>query len=200
MTLSNFCHLCNSDQVLHVCDCAVVKIINSVVQCRSCGGNCNGTNCPGTSFDKKVIQARIQNQVGVPESQRLDVYAAFTSSSKLLTGSKRYGIFNYPHQNLSDRIAAAKPTNNNVPTRGNSVKSSVTSNRPGSMVPGGAGVDVKHDSYARYLGKIKASNIISNKKGPFNTQEVGNGARLRPAINNKQYRFSIVHVNNCCPK
>ena len=83
----------------------------------------------------------------------------------------------------------------NVPTRGNSLRSSVTSCKPGSMAPGGKGVDVKHGSYARYLGKLKSRNIVSDE-----TQQIVSsiaGARTRPAMNNKQYRFSIINTTNC---
>ena len=43
----------------------------------------------------------------------------------------------------------------NVPTRGNSTKSSITRHRPGGASAPGTGVDVKHGSYARYLAKKK---------------------------------------------
>lgn len=218
MTISNFCHLCNSDSVLHVCDCSTSLIINSVIQCRGCGGSCSDSNCPNT-FNQKIIQARIQNQVRVQESQKMDVKSAVTITGDIyknlsnlpLLGSTIWGNPNNL-RNMSDRVKPHSVANNNVPTRGNSVRSSVTANKPGSMVPGGKGVDVKHDSYARYLGKLKASNIVSNKNGPFdkdgndvngsvkqlNRENAGIGARLRPAMNNKQYRFSIIHTNKCC--
>ena len=203
---------------LNLCDCSGT-IINAVVQCRACGGSCIGTNCH-TSFNKQNIQARIQNQVGVPESQKMDVKSAVTINGDVYKhlpniprkGSMTWGTPNNL-RNRSDRVNPHSVANNNVPTRGNSVRSSVTANKPGSMVPGGRGVDVKHDSYARYLGKLKASNIVSNKNGPFDKPEsavgnsveqlekenAGKGSRLRPAMNNKQYRFSIIHTNKCCP-
>jgi hypothetical protein len=43
-----------------------------------------------------------------------------------------------------------------VPSRGNSTRSSVTRLRPGSLKPGGEGVDIKHNSYSRYLARKKA--------------------------------------------
>ena len=217
MTVSNHCYLCNSDSVLHLCDCSHKQIINAVIQCRGCGGNCSGGNCPKNSLNKKNIQAQIQNQVGVSESQKMDVKNSITITGDIYNnspvnpgkGSMTWGN-PYNLRNMSDRINPHSVTNNNVPTRGNSLHSSVTANKPGSMVPGGRGVDVKHGSYARYLGKLKASNIVSNKNGPFDTSDVngsvkqlarentGIGSRLRPAMNNKQYRFTIIHANNCC--
>jgi hypothetical protein len=41
-----------------------------------------------------------------------------------------------------------------------STKRTITSQRPGALSPGGTGVDIKHNSYERYLNRIKG-------KGPF---------------------------------
>ena len=53
-----------------------------------------------------------------------------------------------------------------VPSRGSSVKGSITRCRPGASAPGGAGVDVKHGSYDRRLAKLKgkmcAQNMVTN--------------------------------------
>jgi hypothetical protein len=59
---------------------------------------------------------------------------------------------------MSDRAVPAQQTAYH-PTRGNSTKCTVTSDRPGAGAPAGKGVDVKHGSYARYLGQKKAGNI-----------------------------------------
>jgi len=70
-------------------------------------------------------------------------------------------VLSYSKNNLrgqSDRaLPSTKPTYINVPTRGNSTKTTITSNKPGGMAPGGAGVDVKHGSYHRYLAKKKGT-------------------------------------------
>lgn len=44
-------------------------------------------------------------------------------------------------------------------------QSSLTRDRPGSQAPGGSGVDIKHNSYARYLARLKG------KRTPKNTTE-----------------------------
>ena len=46
-----------------------------------------------------------------------------------------------------------------APSRGSSTRSSLTRMRPGACAPGGKGVDIKHNSYARYLARRKATNI-----------------------------------------
>ena len=58
---------------------------------------------------------------------------------------------------------------------------------PGANVKNG--VSVKHDSYARYLGKLKGKNII--------TDESQNTPVSTNITNNKQFRFSIINTNNC---
>ena len=215
---------------LTLCECDNFNSIkiNSNVQCRACTNN----DCNECRINlQKAIQARIQNQVGVSESQLQNVNSALTISfnEKNEKGNILYPNYYKRHskifgnkfnlRNQSDRTFPSRSTGirglNNVPTRGNSVTSSITRNRPGQMAPGGIGVDVKHGSYARYLAKIKASNILgpnNTKYGPFDKedndvnksnnrlarQNAGKESRLRPSINNKQYRFSLGLNNRNC--
>ena len=159
------------------CDCS--NSYGSLVQCGSCG-----------VINKRQIEKQIQNQVGVYESQITDIKGTINIGNELIKSTKHIKLWN----NLSDRSAPSKQPNN-VSSRGNSVTRSITSNRPGSMVPGGVGVDVKHGSYARYLGKLKAPIISkTDEQTPPNIIE----SRLRPAVNNKQYRFSLVSNNINC--
>ena len=51
-----------------------------------------------------------------------------------------------------------------VPSRGNSTKSTITRARPGACSAGGAGVDVKHGSYDRYLARLKGKSCNPVKK------------------------------------
>ena len=73
-----------------------------------------------------------------------------------------------------------------VPSHGNSTKSSITRLRPGSLKPGGKGVDIKHGSYDRYLARLKG-------KGPLRTQAVPASAPLR---GNKTKAYGIVSSSN----
>ena len=174
--------------VLNLCDCSTNIIENTVSRYNGCN-----------PLNAKVTEKIIQNQVRVSESQLLDVKGALTIGADYLENN--VNSTNYPSKNMSDRRQAHGMRNadgmlyTNVPTRGNSLRSSVTSNKPGSMAPGGKGVDVKHGSYARYLGKLKSRNIVSNEN-KANVPKF-EGSRTRPAMNNKQYRFSIVNTNSC---
>ena len=181
--------------VSNLCDCSFTKIYNAVVQCRSCGGDCSG-NCPKNSFNAESVSRQIQNQAGVSQSQMIGVKDAFYIGGDKIQSIKKNPALK-PYNNLSDRSTAhIVKLSSVIPTRGDSVSRSVTSNKPGSMGPGGTGVDVKHGSYARYLGKLKASNIGPDGKSVSQSQTIP-GARNRPAVNNKQYRFSIIS-NKCC--
>ena len=84
-----------------------------------------------------------------------------------------------------------------IPTQ-KSTKHSYTSNKPGCQSPGGIGVDIKHNSYARYLNRLKGKGplrrgiitTIDITKIPFNP--------AFPIYGGKTFKTSI--VNNCnCP-
>lgn len=47
--------------------------------------------------------------------------------------------------------------------RSSSTRHSIMRHRPGSMSPGGVGVDIKHNSYERYLNKIKGGKLRNTK-------------------------------------
>ena len=64
-------------------------------------------------------------------------------------------------QTLSDRNKRSV-VSRQVPTRGNSTKSSITRMRPGSTCAPGVGVDVKHGSYARRLARLKGRMLVGN--------------------------------------
>ena len=202
---------------------------SSVVQCKSCNPNCH-QDCRDTL--RKNTHANIQNQVSVSESLKMNVLNTFTiygPTNNILSHQNSYLYkrsnnrnWSTPNnlRNQSDRLLPSRSdTNNksflytNISTRGSSINRTITSNRPGAMNPGGIGVDVKHGSYTRYLSRLKAKNITSNKMGPFDdeNEEVNGSAnkfnqlnkgihsRVRPATNNKLYRFTIINTNNCCP-
>ena len=140
-------------------------------------------------WNQKVIEKQIQNQVRVSESQMIDVKGAVTIGTDYL--NYPVNSSNYPFKNMSDRRSAHFMEYTNVPTRGNSVKSSITSNKPGSMTPGGTGVDVKHGSYYRYLGKLKAPIVSRTESNSIAKDDT-------KVINNKNYRFSIISTKCKC--
>lgn len=92
---------------------------------------------------------------------------------------------------------ATVPTGNNISTI-NKRHTSVTSSRPGCQTPGGVGCDIKHNSYDRYLNRLKG-------KGPMRRGVIpkgfGDPIPFNPAFpiyGGKTTKTNI--VNNCdCP-
>lgn len=84
------------------------------------------------------------------------------SSLTVFSGSRDFKLFPSGTWNQSsDRIN--KHSNLLiVPRGGNSTKKTLLGIKPGSQSPGGLGVDIKHNSYSRYLNRKKGFAI--NKK------------------------------------
>lgn len=153
---------------LYDCSCSG-GIIYGVSQCRSCGCSytCDSSGCgPSTCSGPNLIditQKRIWNTVRVPASEYVMNLGSLTVYQQ---PSADYANVNW--NQYSDRALPGNSMVSNitvVPSRGNSTKSSITRLRPGSLKPGGKGVDIKHGSYDRYLARLKG-------KGPLRTQTV----------------------------
>jgi hypothetical protein len=122
------------------CNCDYSKC--TTIHCVSC---INGANAAAT---KLITHKRIWHQVRMPSSLYTGQLGASTSSAALSASC------NNNWNQRSDRVlAAVQPALNS--SHGNSVRQTLTSSRPGAGNPGGSGVDVKHDSYARYLNRKK---------------------------------------------
>jgi len=80
---------------------------------------------------------------------------------------------------------------------GSSLRHSQTRERPGATSPGGVGVDIKHNSYNRYLNRLKAPKLKRGVISPiFGTPIPFNPAF--PVYGGKTIKTSI--INNCnCP-
>ena len=70
---------------------------------------------------------------------------------------------------------------------GNSTRSAITRCRPGALSPGGVGCDIKHNSYDRYVNRLKG-------RGPLRR---GVDAKTKPIYGGKVVNFSIVSNCNC---
>ena len=66
------------------------------------------------------------------------------------------------------------------------MRGSITRARPGSLAPGGTGVDIKHNSYDRYLARIKAPNLMTQKKAVIALQ------------GNKTMKYGLVNQSLNC--
>ena len=130
--------------------------------------------------DTVATQKKILHQVRVPASLYNMNLAAFTIGSERL---RRPVTWNQS----SDRYLPAQQTAYH-PTHGDSTKRTLTSMVPGSQAPGGLGVDIKHNSYHRYLGRKKASNLRMLKP---------NSSVIVPISGNKIKAYSLNNTENC---
>ena len=139
------------------CDCSYGLIRVKPAQCRlGCGG---GMWREGVL--RTITQKRIWHTVGVPESLYLSELSAFT----IVGGSDNQPAYSPGvNWNQSSDRARAHLQIATVPSHGNSTKTTLTRHRPGASTPGGKGVDVKHNSYARYIARRKSRCCPANNK------------------------------------
>lgn len=121
---------------------------------RSCDTNLNG-NTPSDQYQKLKL---IQKTVRVPASLYTANLGPLTAYTKPTAAT-----YNVCWNQMSDRpfpsvqrVTVPTGSNNSM----NSRHHSVTSSKPGSQTPGGKGCDIKHNSYDRYLNRLKG-------KGPL---------------------------------
>lgn len=176
----------------YIVDCSCTgDIIYGVVQCKGCSNTyCQTCDPSGSYLD--INQKRIWNTVRVPASEYVMNLASLSVYQAPIPFNIDPKYSNVNWNQMSDR---ALPANLNiskitvVPSHGNSTRSSITRDRPGSMRPGGKGVDIKHGSYARYLARLKG-------KGPLRTQQVTTiGTKIKNASNQQQAQ-AIAIANN----
>ena len=159
---------------------------------RSCDTNLT-SNTPANQYQRlKLIQntVRVYSSIYTSNLGPLNAYKQPTAET--------YGVC---WNQMSDRPVpsvqrATVPTgfNNNL----NSRHHSVTSSKPGSQTPGGVGCDIKHNSYDRYLNRLKGKGPL--RRGPIPTT-FGNPIPFNPAFpvyGGKTTKTNI--INGCdCP-
>ena len=130
-----------------------------------------------------ITQKRIWRQVRAASSSYTTNLSALSSGAAILASGS-----NANWNQMSDRVNASRQPIIS-PTHGNSLRSTLTSDRPGAGGAGGKGVDVKHDSYARYLNRKKAGVITTQTK---------NIATV-PLYGNKTKKIGLLTISvNCC--
>ena len=164
-----------------------------VFNCRN--GRCNQNLTGKTPFEQYQRQKIIQNTVRVPASEYTMNIGALSVYQR---PDPRYGVnWNQMSDRKERHIQQANATGTNP--GGNSTKHTITRLRPGALSPGGAGVDIKHNSYARYLARIKG-------KAPLRQQAVPAYFGLPipfdpayPIYGGKVFKTGIVAGCNCAP-
>ena len=124
---------------------------------------CRGNNFKLNSSDpayQYITQKKIQNTVRVPAS-------LYTSDLGALSVYQRPSIalgIGVNWNQMSDRAVPHYQTNSGNSQgsfyHGSSTRHTQTRCRPGAGTPGGTGVDIKHNSYYRYMDRLKAKKDI----------------------------------------
>jgi hypothetical protein len=173
--------------------------------CRSCNKNLT-SNDPASQYQRQKI---IQNTVRVPSSLYTMNLAGLSAYKKPLNTPQ------FVEQNGSGYIAPAKVNWNQMSDRPkpanqltkvasgssyhtSSTRHTITRLRPGAMSPGGVGVDIKHNSYDRYLNRLKGKTVLRRGIVPptFGADIPFNNAF--PVYGGKTVKTSI--INGCdCP-
>lgn len=161
---------------------------------RNCDTNLT-SNTPANQYQRQKL---IQNTVRVHSSlytMNLGSLSAYTKPP-----TEPYGGVCW--NQMSDRPFPSVQTTY-VPTGKNSSlnrkNTSVTSSRPGCQSPGGIGCDIKHNSYDRYLNRLKGKSYLRRESFPsgFGAPEIAFN-RAFPIYGGKVVKTNI--INNCgCP-
>lgn len=151
---------------------------------------------PADQYQKLKL---IQKSVRVPGSLYVSNLGPLSAYQKPIADPDA-GMYGVNWNQMSDRPVpsvqrATVPTGSNNAL--NRKHTSVTSSKPGSQTPGGKGCDIKHNSYERYLNRLKGKGPLRRgpvsplfgKPIPFN--------RALPIYGAKTLKTNIVSGYNC---
>ena len=170
---------------------------NIEIQCKiNCSRNFNrnlaGNDLASQYQRQKIIQntVRVYSSLYTMNLAGLSGYQKPLNVPQLVEQSGTHYIVpaNTYWNQMSDR---ARPSNQVTKVASGSTSSTrhtITRNRPGAMSPGGIGVDIKHNSYNRYLNKIKG-------KAPLRRGVINSSNLLSPIYGGKIVKTSI--INRC---
>ena len=130
------------------------------IGCRACGNSHpDGYQYPLTVPKQNSTFSKVlENTVRVPSSEyTMNKSALNVYIPPIINPTK--SLYGLNWNQMSDR-AVPGVVKTNVPSYGNSTRSSVTRMRPGSTSAPGKGVDMKHGSYERYLGRLKGKSVL----------------------------------------
>jgi hypothetical protein len=166
---------------------------------RSCNPNFPNrtkTSVSGSNKEEQYCNQKIiQHTVRIPSSLYISNKGPLTAYTTPL--SRLQGVC---WNQMSDRPVpsvqrASVPTGSNSSL--NKRHTSVTSSKPGCQTPGGAGCDIKHNSYERYLNRLKGKGPLKRGIIPptFGTPIAFNCAY--PVYGNKTTKTSIIDQCVC---
>lgn len=154
-------------------------------------------NCLQILQGEATLQKKIWNQLRVQQSQYIQ-----NLSSLSVTGNRTCGKmsnlpkkkYSYVNWNQSSDRAIPSISYNYVPRR-------ATANRPGATSSAGVGVDIKHNSYARYLARKNSANLQTSTNLNDDPSRDKFGKKLPPHLQNIPLYgnkwFTTGIINNC---
>jgi len=177
---------------------------NEVSSCRGCNKNLSGNN-PASQYQRQKI---IQNSVRVQSSlytMNLAGLSGYQSPLNRYQPIEQNGtIYFAPPRvywnQMSDRSRPSVQkavTSSGSTYHGSSTKRTITRDRPGDMSPGGIGVDIKHNSYDRYLNKIKGKGPIRRGIIPPNYGQPILFNNVYPIYGGKTVKTGIINGCDC---
>lgn len=149
---------------------------------------------PAEQFQKLKL---IQNTVRIDASQYIYNLGPLTVYKSPINNPSQ-GLYGVNWNQMSDRPIASVQKQT-IPTgvysAMNKKHTSVTSSKPGSQTPGGVGCDIKHNSYDRYLNRLKGKNALRRQQLP---STFGNNTQFNCA--NPIYGGKVIKTNviNSC--
>jgi hypothetical protein len=185
---------------------------------KSCRGCVTGTGRPG-SLSNGYVSVNEENNMGILQQKLVLNWATLDQRQKLIQNTVRVPSSLYT-DNLSSSSSYLSPefkkelrwnqssdrwlpsglkipVNNNVTSRGNSTKRSLTRCRPGASTPSSnnsaMGVDIKHNSYARYLNRLKGKTIQAPKDAIIINGYNIPASRPKALQGGKNVKFSITN-------
>jgi len=161
-------------------------------RCRGCNKGLTG-NSPADQYQKQKI---IQNTVRVYASLYTMNLGSLSSYVR-----KPEDVYNVGWNQQSDRAYPSVQKASIKTGFYNSLNGrhhSYTSSRPGTQTPGGVGCDIKHNSYDRFLNKLKGRKILRRGVIPptFGLPHIPFNPAF-PIYGGKQFKTAIVADCNC---
>jgi hypothetical protein len=162
-------------------------------RCSGCDTNLT-SNTPANQYQRQKI---IQNTVRVPSSLYTMNLGSLSAYQK-----PENALYKVNWNQMSDRAVPSVQRSNatGVTYHSSSTKSTITRLQPGAMSPGGIGCDIKHNSYDRYLNRLKGKSVLRRGSIPY---DFGFGLknytfnRAYPIYGGKTTKLNIINGCNC---
>jgi len=157
----NKCNICNNTQNVYQCLPTIPTIANDF-SCFDGSGNITKTNpipCGTCPLKINSIPRSPYRAMETPAS----VYTENLSS--LYVYQRPLSIYHNVNWNQSSDRAIPHIQPTSVLRNSSSLRATRTGSRPGAMVPGGKGVDIKHNSFNRYNLRLRGA-VLKTKPTP----------------------------------